>query len=159
MDVSYSAYSTADTQSRSVFLFCHYSIKLRFSQVIIGFGRRWYVRYVLQSLLKHTQIISWHWYRLIVLLIYKKRTQENFWTNILTPGKRKYQMADIEALFDSLGAELIEREDSRIGVFLFNEVRVYRRSHLHPDTDKERGRNNIPKQKKMRCYHDEFNEN
>jgi len=31
---------------------------------------------------------------------------------------------------------LIEREGSRVEVFLFNEVRVYHRPHPHPDTDK-----------------------
>jgi len=39
-------------------------------------------------------------------------------------------------LFNSLGAELIEREGSRIEVFLFNEVRVYHRPHPSLDTDK-----------------------
>ena len=43
---------------------------------------------------------------------------------------------DIEALFNALGAELIEREGSRIEVFLFGEVRVYHRPHPRPDTDK-----------------------
>jgi len=31
---------------------------------------------------------------------------------------------------------LIEREGSRVEVFLFNEVRVYHRPHPRPDTDK-----------------------
>ncbi len=43
---------------------------------------------------------------------------------------------DIEGLFNALGAELIEREGSRIEVFLFGEVRVYHRPHPRPDTDK-----------------------
>jgi hypothetical protein len=43
---------------------------------------------------------------------------------------------DIESLFKALGAEISEREGSRIGVFLFEEVQVFHRSHPSPDTDK-----------------------
>lgn len=42
----------------------------------------------------------------------------------------------IEALFVSLGAEVSEREGSRVGVVLFGEVRVFHRPHPSPDTDK-----------------------
>ncbi len=42
----------------------------------------------------------------------------------------------IESLFVALGAEIDEREGSRIVVFLFNEVRVFHRPHPSPDTDK-----------------------
>ena len=43
---------------------------------------------------------------------------------------------DVEALFVALGAEVSEREGSRVGVFLFGEVRVFHRPHPKPDTDK-----------------------
>lgn len=43
---------------------------------------------------------------------------------------------DIEALFLELGAEVAEREGSRISVFLFGEIRVFHRPHPSPDTDK-----------------------
>lgn len=43
---------------------------------------------------------------------------------------------DIEALFVALGAEISEREGSRVGVFLFGEVRVFHRPHPSPETDK-----------------------
>jgi hypothetical protein len=43
---------------------------------------------------------------------------------------------EIESLFVALGAELSEREGSRVEVFLFGEVRVYHRPHPQPDTDK-----------------------
>jgi len=43
---------------------------------------------------------------------------------------------DIEALFKALGAEISEREGSRIGVRLFGERRVFHRPHPTPDTDK-----------------------
>ncbi len=43
---------------------------------------------------------------------------------------------DIEALFVELGAEVSEREGSRIGVYLFGEIRVFHRPHPSPETDK-----------------------
>ena len=51
-----------------------------------------------------------------------------------TPGGIKW--ADIEALFLEMGAEIAEREGSRISVFLFEEIRVFHRPHPSPDTDK-----------------------
>ena len=44
--------------------------------------------------------------------------------------------SDVEALFVTLGAEVSEREGSRVGIFLFGEVRVFHRPHPSPDTDK-----------------------
>ena len=44
--------------------------------------------------------------------------------------------ADVEALFVALGAEVSEREGSRVGVFLFGEVCVFHRPHPSPNTDK-----------------------
>jgi hypothetical protein len=52
------------------------------------------------------------------------------------PVSANIKWRDIEALFVSLGAELIEREGSRVEVFLFDEIRVYHRPHPRPDTDK-----------------------
>lgn len=49
-------------------------------------------------------------------------------------GSIKWQ--DIEALLAALGAEISEREGSRVGVYLFGEVRVFHRPHPTPDTDK-----------------------
>jgi hypothetical protein len=46
------------------------------------------------------------------------------------------QWSDIVALFRELGAEITEREGSRIGVRLFGERRVFHRPHPSPDTDK-----------------------
>ena len=43
---------------------------------------------------------------------------------------------DIEALFSGLGAEVSEREGSRVAIVLFNEVRVFHRPHPSPKTDK-----------------------
>ncbi|MDZ7875197.1 MAG: type II toxin-antitoxin system HicA family toxin [Rhizobium sp.] len=38
--------------------------------------------------------------------------------------------------FIALGAEVSEREGSRVGVFLFGQVRVFHRPHPTPETDK-----------------------
>ena len=43
---------------------------------------------------------------------------------------------DIQALFIGLGAEVSERQGSRVGVRLFGDRRVFHRPHLSPDTDK-----------------------
>ena len=43
---------------------------------------------------------------------------------------------DIEALLFELGAEITEREGSRIAVVLFGEVKVFHRPHPTPFTDK-----------------------
>jgi len=52
------------------------------------------------------------------------------------PVRGGIRWTDIESLFRGLGAEISEREGSRIGVFLFGEVRVFHRPHPSPDTDK-----------------------
>lgn len=52
------------------------------------------------------------------------------------PTSGNIKWADIESLFLELGAELSEREGSRIGVRLFGERRVFHRPHPSPDTDK-----------------------
>ena len=46
------------------------------------------------------------------------------------------QWKDLEALFRELGAEVSEREGSRVALFLFNEVRIFHRPHPSPNTDK-----------------------
>lgn len=51
-----------------------------------------------------------------------------------TPAGVKWN--DVIALFDELGAEITEREGSRVAIFLFNQVRVMHRPHPSPDTDK-----------------------
>ena len=42
----------------------------------------------------------------------------------------------IESLLIELGAEVSEREGSRIGIRLFGDRRVFHRPHPSPDTDK-----------------------
>jgi hypothetical protein len=52
------------------------------------------------------------------------------------PVSANIRWTDIEALFIELGAEIAEREGSRVEIFLFNMVRVFHRPHPSPDTDK-----------------------
>ena len=52
------------------------------------------------------------------------------------PVSANIKWKDIEALFVSLGAEVSEREGSRMAVVLFNEVRIFHRPHPTPNTDK-----------------------
>lgn len=43
---------------------------------------------------------------------------------------------DIEALFVALGAQIEEREGSRMAVILFDQVKIFHRPHPQPTTDK-----------------------
>ena len=52
------------------------------------------------------------------------------------PTSGSIRWSDIEALFRELGAEVSEREGSRVAIVLFDEVRVFHRPHPSPDTDK-----------------------
>ena len=52
------------------------------------------------------------------------------------PVNGSIKWSDVESLFQALGAEIIEREGSRIAVIMFGEVKVYHRPHPSPDTDK-----------------------
>jgi hypothetical protein len=52
------------------------------------------------------------------------------------PVSGNIKWTDIEKMFIALGAEVSEREGSRVAVFLFNEVKVFHRPHPTPNTDK-----------------------
>ena len=66
-----------------------------------------------------------------------KRKQEKTLNLIFSrPISGSIRWTDIEALFTELGAEITEREGSRVGVRLFGERRVFHRPHPSPDTDK-----------------------
>jgi len=52
------------------------------------------------------------------------------------PVSGNIKWKDIESLLLSLGAETVEREGSRLEVYLFGVVRVFHRTHPSPDTDK-----------------------
>ncbi len=66
----------------------------------------------------------------------KRKHQKTLESLFSRPVSANTKWRDIEALFAALGAELIEREGSRVEVFLFGEVRVFHRPHPRPDTDK-----------------------
>ena len=66
----------------------------------------------------------------------KKKSQTTLAQIFLRPVSGSIRWADVEALFLDLGAEITEREGSRICVFLFGEVKVFHRPHPSPDTDK-----------------------
>jgi len=52
------------------------------------------------------------------------------------PTSANIAWKNIEALLMGLGAEISEREGSRVAIVLFNEVRVFHRPHPSPKTDK-----------------------
>ena len=66
----------------------------------------------------------------------KRKHQRTLELIFARPVSANVRWADIEALFRELGAELNEREGSRVEVFLFGLVRVFHRPHPSPDTDK-----------------------
>jgi hypothetical protein len=66
----------------------------------------------------------------------KRKHQKTLDAIYAHPVSANIQWRDIEALFVELGADISEREGSRIAVVLFDEVRVFHRPHPSPDTDK-----------------------
>ena len=66
----------------------------------------------------------------------KRKHQRTLEAIFAHPTSANVQWRDIEVLFKELGAEISEREGSRVAVVLFNEVRVFHRPHPSPDTDK-----------------------
>jgi hypothetical protein len=52
------------------------------------------------------------------------------------PVSGTIRWSEIEALLVALGADVSEREGSRVGVFLFGQVRVFHRPHPTLETDK-----------------------
>ena len=66
----------------------------------------------------------------------KRKHQRTLELIFARPTSAIVQWRDIEALFVELGAEVSEREGSRVAVVLFEEVRVFHRPHPSPNTDK-----------------------
>ncbi len=66
----------------------------------------------------------------------KRKHQKTLDAVYARPVSANIQWRDIEALFVELGAEVSEREGSRVAVILFGEVRVFHRPHPGPSTDK-----------------------
>ena len=66
----------------------------------------------------------------------KRKHQKTLQAVYARPVSANIQWRDIEALFIELGAEVSEREGSRVAVVLFGEVRIFHRPHPSPNTDK-----------------------
>jgi len=66
----------------------------------------------------------------------KRKHRKTLEALFLHPPSANIKWSDIEGLFRELGAEIAEREGSRVGVRLFGERRVFHRPHPSPDTDK-----------------------
>ena len=52
------------------------------------------------------------------------------------PVRANIRWRDIESLFVGLGADISERQGSRIAIVLLGEVKVFHRPHPSPNTDK-----------------------
>lgn len=66
----------------------------------------------------------------------KRKSQRTLQLVFAYPTSGNVPWRDIESLFVDLGAEVTEREGSRVAVVLFGEVRVFHRPHPSPSTDK-----------------------
>lgn len=66
----------------------------------------------------------------------KRKHQRTLELIFARPVSANVRWTDVEALLEELGAEISEREGSRVEVFLFGLVRVFHRPHPSPDTDK-----------------------
>ncbi len=66
----------------------------------------------------------------------KKKHQKILECIFARPVNGSIKWKYIEALFLELGAEISEREGSRVGGKLFGEIHVFHRPHPSPDTDK-----------------------
>lgn len=66
----------------------------------------------------------------------KRKHQKTLELIFARPISGNIQWRDIEALLVELGAEISEREGSRVGVRLFGDRRVFHRPHPSPNTDK-----------------------
>lgn len=79
---------------------------------------------------------------LIVVLFFstirpmKRKHQKTLESLFAHPVSGNVQWRDIEALLIELGAEISEREGSRVLVRLFGDRRVFHRPHPSPNTDK-----------------------
>jgi len=69
-------------------------------------------------------------------LIVKKSHRRTLEAIFASPTSANIAWKDIEALLGGLGADISEREGSRVAIVLFGEVRVFHRPHPSPKTDK-----------------------
>jgi len=66
----------------------------------------------------------------------KRKHQKTLELIFARPVSGNIKWRDIESLLVYLGAELSERQGSRVGIRLFGERRVFHRPHPSPSTDK-----------------------
>lgn len=66
----------------------------------------------------------------------KRKHQRTLELIFARPVSANVRWTDIEALFIELGAQLAEREGSRVLVRLFGDRRVFHRPYPEPTTDK-----------------------
>ncbi len=66
----------------------------------------------------------------------KRKHQKTLKLIFTRPVSGNIKWGDIESLFKAMGANISEREGSRVGVKLFGEIQVFHRPHPSPDTDK-----------------------
>lgn len=66
----------------------------------------------------------------------KRKHQRTLALIFSRPVPANVRWADIEAMFIDLGAQVSEREGSRVLVRLFEDRRVFHRPHPEPTTDK-----------------------
>ena len=66
----------------------------------------------------------------------KRKHQATLTLIFSRPASGNVRWTDIEGLFKELGAQIEEREGSRVLVRLFDERRVFHRPHPSPTTDK-----------------------
>lgn len=65
----------------------------------------------------------------------KRKSQRTLDLIFARPASGNVRWSDIESLMRELGAEIGEREGSRVEIYLFRQVRVFHRPHPSPDTD------------------------
>ena len=65
-----------------------------------------------------------------------RRHERTLAASFAHPVSGNIRWRDIEALFRALGADVVEREGSRIAVVVFGQVQVFHRPHPEPTTDK-----------------------
>lgn len=70
------------------------------------------------------------------ILSMKRKHRKTLESVFRRPISGSIRWEEIEAMLVALGAEVSEREGSRVAVVLFDEVKVFHRPHPKPETDK-----------------------
>ena len=73
---------------------------------------------------------------MVLFQLMKRKHQKTTELIFARPTSGNIKWRDIESLLVYLGAEVSERQGSRVGIRLFEERRVFHRPHPSPNTDK-----------------------